>query len=293
MQMTMSGDLITTNAINELIEAGIDKEDARLEVSLFEEAAKDDKELMSFISRRITGEPMAYILGYRYFYRDRFKVAEGVLIPRSDTEILVETALWFAGALDFPTGDILKVPKSFNELSSLNIVDLCTGTGCIGISVYNELLSKGRNVRCVLTDISDTALSCAKANIEALSKDKDNIRCFKEDVLGDQTKLPSASFDIVMSNPPYITSSDMKELSREVGEHEPHLALFGGDDGMKFYPIIAKKAQAILKQGGALIVEHGYDQGEKVRNIFTEYGFNYVTTLKDYGGVDRVTFGVR
>ncbi len=293
MQMTMSGDLITTNAINELIEAGIDKEDARLEVSLFEEAAKDDKELMSFISRRITGEPMAYILGYRDFYRDRFKVAEGVLIPRSDTEILVETALWFAGALDFPTGDILKVPKSFNELSSLNIVDLCTGTGCIGISVYNELLSKGRNVRCVLTDISDTALSCAKANIEALSKDKDNIRCFKEDVLGDQTKLPSASFDIVMSNPPYITSSDMKELSREVGEHEPHLALFGGDDGMKFYPIIAKKAQAILKQGGALIVEHGYDQGEKVRNIFTEYGFNYVTTLKDYGGVDRVTFGVR
>ncbi|MCR5530188.1 MAG: peptide chain release factor N(5)-glutamine methyltransferase [Saccharofermentans sp.] len=291
--MTMSGDLITTNAINELIEAGIDKEDARLEVSLFEEAAKDDKELMSFISRRKTGEPMAYILGYRDFYRDRFKVAEGVLIPRSDTEILVETALWFAGALDFPTGDILKVPKSFNDLSSLNIVDLCTGTGCIGISVYNELLSKGRNVRCVLTDISDTALSCAKANIEALSKDKDNIRCFKEDVLDDQSKLPEESFDIVMSNPPYITAKDMTELDKTVGEHEPHLALFGGDDGMTFYPVIAKKAKKILKSGGALIVEHGYDQGEKVRNVFTEYGFNYVTTLKDYGGVDRVTFGVR
>ncbi len=293
MRMTMSGDLITTNAINELIEAGIDKEDARLEVSLFEEAAKDDKELMSFISRRKTGEPMAYILGYRDFYRDRFKVAEGVLIPRSDTEILVETALWFAGALDFPTGDILKVPKSFNDLSSLNIVDLCTGTGCIGISVYNELLSKGRNVRCVLTDISDTALSCAKANIEALSKDKDNIRCFKEDVLDDQSKLPEESFDIVMSNPPYITAKDMTELDKTVGEHEPHLALFGGDDGMTFYPVIAKKAKKILKSGGALIVEHGYDQGEKVRNVFTEYGFNYVTTLKDYGGVDRVTFGVR
>lgn len=291
--MTMSGDLIRARAINELIEAGVDKEDARLEVSLFEEAAKDDKELMSFISRRKTGEPMAYILGYRDFYRDRFKVAEGVLIPRSDTEILVETALWFAGALDFPTGDILKVPKSFNDLSSLNIVDLCTGTGCIGISVYNELLSKGRNVRCVLTDISDTALSCAKANIEALSKDKDNIRCFKEDVLADETKLPYESFDIVMSNPPYITSSDMKALDPVVGDHEPHLALFGGDDGMKFYPVIAKKARSILRPGGALIVEHGYDQGEKVRNVFTQNGFNYVTTLKDYGGVDRVTFGVR
>ena len=291
--MTMSGDLITTNAINELIEAGIDKEDARLEVSLFTESAKDDTELRSFISRRLAGEPMAYILGYKDFFRDRFNVTEGVLIPRSDTEVLVEAALWFAGTLDFPMGDILKIPKSFNDLSSLNIVDLCTGTGCIGISVYNELISKGRDVRCVLTDISDKALACASSNIEVAAKDKTNIRVFAEDVLAEKTRLPYESFDIVMSNPPYITSSDMTELDPVVGEHEPHLALFGGDDGMKFYPVIASKAKSILRPGGALIVEHGYDQGEKVRNIFTQNGFNYVTTLKDYGGVDRVTFGVR
>lgn len=293
MQMTMSGDLITTNAINELIEAGIDKEDARLEVSLFTESAKDDTELRSFISRRLAGEPMAYILGYKDFFRDRFNVTEGVLIPRSDTEVLVEAALWFAGALDFPMGDILKIPKSFNDLSSLNIVDLCTGTGCIGISVYNELISKGKDVRCVLTDISEEAISCASSNIEGIAKDKTNIRVFAEDVLAEKTRLPYDSFDIVMSNPPYITSSDMKELDPVVGEHEPHLALFGGDDGMKFYPVIAEKAKSILRPRGALIVEHGYDQGEKVRNIFTQNGFNYVTTLKDYGGVDRVTFGVR
>ena len=293
MLKTMSGDLIINNSINELIEAGIDREDARLEVLLFDEEAKDVDELKSFISRRVKGEPMAYILGYKDFFRDRFKVTEGVLIPRSDTEILVEASLWFAGALDFPMGDILKIPKSFKDLSSLNIVDLCTGTGCIGISVYNELISKGREVKCVLTDISDTALSCASSNIETVAKDKNNIKCFKEDVLGENSKLPSESFDIVMSNPPYITAKDMTELDKTVGEHEPHLALFGGDDGMTFYPVIAKKAEKILKSGGALIVEHGYDQGEKVRNVFTEYGFNYVTTLKDYGGVDRVTFGVR
>ena len=293
MQMTMSGDHIINNLIDKLIEAGIDREDARLEVLLFDEAAKDETELDLFVSRRIQGEPMAYIVGYRDFFRDRFNVTEGVLIPRSDTEILVEAALWFAGALDFPTGDILKVPKSFNDLSSLNIVDLCTGTGCIGISVYNELLSKGRDVKCVLTDISDKALSCAKSNIEAVAKDKSNIRSFKEDVLADESKLPSESFDIVMSNPPYITSKDMAELDSVVGEHEPHLALFGGDDGMKFYPVIAKKAKKILKAGGALIVEHGYDQGENVRKVFEENGFNYVTTLRDYGSVDRVTFGVK
>ena len=293
MLKTMSGDLIINNAINELIEAGIDREDARLEVLLFDEAAKDEDELKAFISRRVKGEPMAYILGYRDFFRDRFKVTEGVLIPRSDTEVLVEAALWFAGALDFPMGDILKIPKSFKDLSSLNIVDLCTGTGCIGISVYNELISKGREVKCVLTDISDTALSCAKANIEGIAKDKNNIRCFREDVLGADSKLPEETFDIVVSNPPYITSKDMAELDSVVGEHEPHLALFGGDDGMKFYPVIAKKAKKILKAGGALIVEHGYDQGEKVRNVFAENGFNYVTTLRDDGGVDRVTFGVK
>ena len=293
MRKTMSGDRNIDSFINELIEAGIDREDARLEVLLFDEAAKDEDELKAFISRRVKGEPMAYILGYRDFFRDRFKVTEGVLIPRSDTEVLVEAALWFAGALDFPMGDILKIPKSFKDLSSLNIVDLCTGTGCIGISVYNELISKGREVKCVLTDISDTALSCSSSNIESVAKDKNNIRCFKEDVLGEDSKLPEETFDIVVSNPPYITSKDMAELDSVVGEHEPHLALFGGDDGMKFYPVIAKKAKKILKAGGALIVEHGYDQGEKVRNVFAENGFNYVTTLRDYGGVDRVTFGVK
>ena len=293
MRKTMSGDRNIDSFINELIEAGIDREDARLEVLLFDEAAKDSDELKAFISRRVQGEPMAYILGCKDFYRDRFNVTSGVLIPRSDTEVLVEAALWFAGALDFPMGDILNLPKSLNDLSSLNIADLCTGTGCIGISVYNELISKGRDVKCVLTDISDTALSCAASNIEAVAKDKDNIRCFKEDVLADESELPSESFDIVMSNPPYITSEDMRELDAVVGEHEPHLALFGGEDGMKFYPVIAAKAKSLLKAGGALLVEHGYDQGEKVRKVFEENGYNNVTTLRDYGGVDRVTFGVK
>jgi len=294
--MTISGDFLTDKAIKNMIGAGIDGEDARLEVSIFSEAARDTEEFDLFVERRIKGEPMAYIVGYRDFYRDRFDVIPGVLIPRSDTEILVECALRFSGALDLPMGDVINIPESSNDMSNVRFADLCTGTGCVGISVYNELRRQGKNAKGILTDISSEALSCAGGNVKRIAADPSDIEVIKDDVLHDDEcgeMLIPDSFDIIMSNPPYINESDMKVLDDIVKDHEPHLALAGGEDGLMFYQPIASKAKRLLRTGGALMVEHGYDQGEAIRDIFRQNGFNNVTTLRDYGFVDRVTFGVK
>lgn len=289
----MSGNIDINKYTDELIKAGVDRDDARLEVSLFADYSANEDEFVSFIRRRISGEPMAYILGEKDFYRDTFTVREGVLIPRSDTEILVESALQFAAALSFPTGDIISLPHCSRELTELKMADFCTGTGCVGISVYKELISAGRKVSLCLTDISDKAIDCAGENIDKLIADKDAVRIIREDVLSDITCLEAGSFDMILSNPPYINKEDMDSLDDIVGNNEPKLALEGGEDGLLFYAPIAKKAQMLLKEGGALIVEHGYDQGEKIREIMQSYGFKNVTTVRDYASVDRVTFGVK
>lgn len=294
--MTISGDQRTEKAIKKMIEAGIDIDDARLEVSLFAEATRDDEEFNSFVDRRISGEPMAYIVGQRDFYRDTFKVIPGVLIPRSDTEILVECALKFAGVLDFPMCDVLNIPEAADMSDHIRFADLCTGTGCIGISIFNELTRHGRDAACILTDISPEALGCARDNVSRIASDPDRVRVVRNDVLHDMKDsdvFTSATFDMIISNPPYINAEDMRTLDDVVVDHEPHLALEGGADGLMFYQPIAAGAYRLLKDGGALMVEHGYDQGQAVREIFKQAGFKDVMTLRDYGNVDRVTFGVK
>lgn len=277
-----------------LIDAGIDSSDARIEVSEFFECAKTEADFIEFINRRVSGEPMAYITGSKPFYKSEFKVIPGVLIPRSDTEILVETALRFLRCLNFPMGDIYNVPET--NISHINdgikVVDLCTGTGCVGISIHKELLENQRNASTILVDISDEALACSASNVDGLN----NIDIIKADVLDTNSlvsKLGETKADIIVSNPPYINSEDMKLLDKTVGEFEPHLALFGGEDGMDFYSALADTALAILKNGGAIAVEHGYDQGEKVRKVFSDHGLKSVMTIKDYGDNDRVTFGIK
>ena len=294
--MTISGDRRVEEAIKKMIEAGIDIDDARLEVSMFAESAKSDEEFDEFIARRIGGEPMAYILGYKDFYRDTFKAIPGVLIPRSDTEILVECALKFAGILEWPMGDVAGVPKCNYESDNVRFIDFCTGTGCIGISVYKELIRNGKKAEGILTDISPVALRCSSSNIETIIGETDALKVVEDDVLNDKNGtdlFAPETVDMIISNPPYINDKDMEELDDIVGKNEPHLALEGGADGLIFYPHIARRAMELLMNGGALMVEHGYDQGEAVRKIFADAGFKDVMTLKDYGSVDRVTFGVK
>ena len=237
--------------------------------------------------------PVAYIVGRQAFYREEYKVTPSVLIPRADTELLVETALRFLGALDFPAGDVNLVPESSERLTGPRILDLCTGTGCVGISVLNALLSKGIPAQAVLSDISEEALAVARDNIESQAADKTTAKAVSLDVLSDELPEGLGVFDVITANPPYINSDDMKALDREVKDHEPHLALAGGDDGLDFYLPICKLSHKCLRQGGILAVEHGYDQGEQVSQTLMTQGFNNVKVLKDFGGNDRVTFGIK
>lgn len=288
----MSGDI--NKAIEVLTNAGIDHEDARFDIGvIFSYLGEDEKVFEEAVRKRASGVPVAYIVGRQAFYREEYKVTPSVLIPRADTELLVETALRFMGALDFPAGDVNRVPESSERLTSPRILDLCTGTGCVGISVLNALLSKGISAQAVLSDISEEALAVARDNIESQAADKTAAKAVRLDVLSDELPEGLGVFDVITANPPYINSDDMKALDREVKDHEPHLALAGGDDGLDFYLPICKLSHKCLREGGILAVEHGYDQGGQVSQTLMAQGFNNVKVLKDFGGNDRVTFGIK
>lgn len=288
----MSGDI--NKAIEVLTNAGIDHEDARFDIGvIFSYLGEDEKVFEEAVRKRASGVPVAYIVGRQAFYREEYKVTPSVLIPRADTELLVETALRFLGALNFPAGDVNLVPESAERLTSPRILDLCTGTGCVGISVLNALLSKGIHAQAVLSDISEEALAVARDNIESQAADKTAAKAVRLDVLSDELPEGLGVFDVITANPPYINSDDMKALDREVKDHEPHLALAGGDDGLDFYLPICKLSHKCLRKGGILAVEHGYDQGEQVSQTLMTQGFNNVKVLKDFGGNDRVTFGIK
>lgn len=288
----MSGNI--NKAIEVLTEAGIDHEDARFDIGvLFTEFGEDGKAFDEAVMKRAAGVPVAYIVGRQPFYREEYKVTPSVLIPRADTELLVETALRFLGALDLAAGDVNLVPESAEPLTSPRILDLCTGTGCVGISVLNSLLAKGIRAQAVLADISDEALAVARENIESQAADKSAVKAIKLDVLSEDLPEDLGSFDVITANPPYINSVDMKALDKEVKDHEPHLALAGGEDGLDFYLPICKLSHKCLRQGGMLAVEHGYDQAEGVSQTLMAQGFNIVKSLKDFGNNDRVTFGIK
>ena len=288
----MSGNI--NKAIEVLTEAGIDHEDARFDIGvLFTEFGEDGKAFDEAVMKRAAGVPVAYIVGRQPFYREEYKVTPSVLIPRADTELLVETALRFLGALDLAAGDVNLVPESAEPLTSPRILDLCTGTGCVGISVLNSLLAKGIRAQAVLADVSDEALAVARENIESQAADKSAVKAIKLDVLSEDLPEDLGSFDVITANPPYINSVDMKALDKEVKDHEPHLALAGGSDGLDFYLPICKLSHKCLRQGGMLAVEHGYDQAEEVAQTLMAQGFNIVKSLKDFGNNDRVTFGIK
>ena len=265
-------------------------EEAKLDFKILSEELKGD-ELKDAVRRRAKGEPLAYILGYRHFYRECYKVVPGVLIPRADTEIVVESALKLLGINDMATGDLLNIPSGEKDLSDIRFADFCTGTGCIGISVANEIVRRGGRPEVFLADISDTALETASANVLSQALRPEDIKVIKHDVLAgapDPGKL-----DFIVSNPPYITNEEMNSLDKTVKDYEPDLALRAGDEGLDFYKPLLEIADKLLKDGGALIVEHGYAQGDAVRDIFIRGGLKNVMTIRDYGSNPRVTVGFK
>lgn len=221
---------------------------------------QEDK-FFSLINKRKSGYPIAYILGYKEFFGLRLKVTEDTLIPRPDTETLVEKALAFN-----PQGKVL---------------DLGTGTGAIILALKSELKS---SIDAYAVDLSKKALEVASFNSQKLNLPVTFIQSNWFSKLGD------LKFSMIVSNPPYIQKDDI-HLTQTSLPFEPIQALTSEEDGLLDIKLICKEAKAHLENGAPLLIEHGFNQGEKVRAIFTEQGYKNVATIKDLGGNDRVTFG--
>lgn len=264
-------------------------DEAVLDLKILEEEFEGGK-LEEAVKRRADGEPLAYILGYRHFYRECYKVCPGVLIPRADTEIVVESALKFLGIGQMAAGDLLDIPSYDIDISCIRFADLCSGTGCIGVSIANEIVRNGGRATGYLIDISDTATGISASNVQSQAIKPEDLKVIKHDVLESCPDLEK--LDFIVSNPPYITNDEMEALESVVKDHEPDLALRAGDTGLDFYGPILKIAKELLKSGGALIVEHGCEQGDAVREIFEQGGLKNCMTIRDYGGNPRVTIGI-
>ncbi|NLM12463.1 MAG: peptide chain release factor N(5)-glutamine methyltransferase, partial [Epulopiscium sp.] len=194
-----------------------------------------------------------------------------VLIPRQDTEILVETALEF-----------IDKDKEFQ------VLDVCTGSGCIGISIaYYAPLSQVIGI-----DISEDALKVARYNAK-LNKVNDRVHFIKSNLFGEVPKNLKGTVDMIVSNPPYIPTEEIKELMKEVNAYEPTIALDGGKDGLDFYRLIVKDGKEYLKSGGILLFEIGYNQGDDVVHLLKSQNFTEIEIKKDLAGLNRVVFGIK
>lgn len=228
--------------------------------------AEQREKVSEMVKRRQSGEPLQYILGECEFMSLGFYVESGVLIPRSDTETLVETVL-----------------EKTDEDKKLKILDICTGSGCIGISTAHFR----SNAYVDLIDISDKAIEVAKKNI-IRNGVGDRVKVQKMDILNE---YPQEKYDIVVSNPPYIETEVIDTLQTEVKNHEPRLALDGGKDGLIFYRRITEITPEILKKGGMLAFEIGYNQGKAVSTLM-ERNFGDIRVVQDFCKNDRVVTGI-
>lgn len=227
-----------------------------------------------FIEKRKTGYPLSYLLKEKEFYDLSFYIEEGVLVPRPDTEILVD---W-----------VINTSVEVYGNQPINIVDLGTGSGCIGITLAYHL--KGAVIYAV--DLDEKALKVTEKNILRHNLNDRVVLC-KGDMLEAIKALQlEEKVDIIVSNPPYIPSEDIEELQVEVRGYEPRKALDGGIDGLDFYRRIIPESKIYLKSGGILAFEIGYEQGNSVRELLVEEGFSSVEVLVDLQGLDRVVVGI-
>lgn len=234
---------------------------------------KARKKLSRCLSLRSEGFPLQYILGEVEFFGLSFKVDKRVFIPRPETEILVETA----------------IEKVKTKKPKVKIIDIGTGSGCIAAALAKNMA----NARIIAIDISHEALEIARQNA-GLNGVKERIYFIQSDLLSAIhacAALPA--FDLIISNPPYIPTNALKGLQREI-HREPQIALDGGDDGLDFYLRIIEDAPKFLNRDGLLMMEMGYKQCHKIKNIFEKAGnFRIVDIVKDYNNIDRVIIGQR
>ena len=229
---------------------------------------EQEEAVRNMAQRRVSGEPLQHILGEWEFFGMRIFVGEGVLIPRPDTERLVEIVLDWCKGMERP-----------------RILDLCTGSGCIALALQAQL--PGANIHAA--DKSPAALTYARRNI---GYHRLPVHLHALDVLDAQTAAGADGFDVIVSNPPYLTAEEMQHLQAEI-EYEPAMALAAGEDGLVFYRAITRLWKTALNPGGLLAFEIGEQQGKAVSGILAQNGFQDIQTLQDYAGHDRVVRGER
>ncbi|OOF46415.1 protein-(glutamine-N5) methyltransferase, release factor-specific [Rodentibacter trehalosifermentans] len=251
---------------------------SRTQILAFDETEIEEKvrsNLTALLDRRLKGEPIAYILGEKEFWSLSLNVAESTLIPRPDTEILVEQALRIAKE------KLQKNPPHFR------LLDLGTGTGAIALALASELTriceKQTTELMIIGVDVIPEAVALAKSNAE---KNQLNVLFFQSQWF----EQVEGTFDLIVSNPPYIDEND-EHLSQGDVRFEPLSALVATEQGYGDLRHIIEQAPAYLNEGSALLLEHGWQQGEKVRSIFAKNHWEKIATLRDYGDNERVTYG--
>lgn len=220
------------------------------------------QQLNELVQQRLTGYPLQYLLGEWEFFGLPFFVGEGVLIPRADTEVLVETALELCDGMFAP-----------------QVCDLCSGSGCIPIALSRHLPEQAS---LTAVELSDAALGYLQKNVQR--HHCSNLTVVQADVL---TWQPQQLFDLITSNPPYISDQEMLELQPEV-RWEPEMALRAQENGLYFYRVLSKRCQSYLRAGGWLLFEIGYTQGQAVSDLLLAEGYTDIRLIPDYNGNDRV-----
>lgn len=247
--------------------AGKTKEEFLRDLSFYVNSDYEAK-VAELTEKRLTGEPIAYVTGEWEFYGLPMTVNRDVLIPRVDTEVLVEKAI-----------------EELKNMTGHRVLDLCTGSGCIGIAIAANI----PDAKVILVDKSLKAMRVARANVLRNNMTR-SVTC----VDADARQVPPmllGRYDMIVSNPPYIPTADIETLDGSVRDNEPHEALDGGADGLDFYRDIAKKWKVLLRDGGRLLFECGIGQAGDVRAIMEENGFEDIRVHKDTLDIERVVAG--
>lgn len=229
-----------------------------------EVAGVDELRIRELVDRRCQGDPLQYLLGEWEFYGFPMKVGEGVLIPRPDTETLIENVLSLVRRKS------MKAPK---------IADLCSGSGCIAIALKRLIPS----AEVYAVELSEKALGYLRANVKLNSAD---VHIIQGDILSEETAGGLPELDIIVSNPPYLTAEEMSDLQTEVS-HEPEMALAGGEDGLDFYRAMTPLWKKSLRPGGSLFYEFGMGQHGEIEKILAGNGFENIEFTRDAGGIIR------
>ena len=248
--------------------AGKTTQELLRDLSLYTTPEMADK-VAALTERRISGEPVAYITGAWEFYGLPMYITSDVLIPRMDTELLVDAAK-----------ELLNGRKM-----DARVLDLCCGSGCIACAIGHEMPA----ARIVAVDLSAKALEVARRNV-AVNRLSSRVICMQADATA-SPPMSMGQFDMIVSNPPYVRSADMKKLDRSVRDFEPSWALDGGKDGLKFYKSIIKYWKSVLRPSGYLLFEVGEGQAESVKEMLLTGGFRSVGSKFDTIGVERVVIG--